>query len=128
MTTRRNFLIRTVAALVGDLTAAWALASACTWLIQTAALGVFLTFLVWLIGLLLAFALSQHVIHPGVQFLLSDQKLNDTLRTVAGLAQAVNDVTSHNSQRLWKTASNVVNEGWRGLGGLGGFANRFKPT
>lgn len=121
MTTRRNFLIRTVATLVGDIAIACAMASACAWLIETAALGLFLSFMVWLIGTLLALAVSQYIVHPGVQFLLSDQKLNDTLAAIGGLSAAASLVGDQAGRQLWSAIKG-------GLGGLGGFVHRFKPT
>lgn len=121
MTTRRNFLIRTVVALGADIAVACALASACAWLIQAAALGVFLTFMVWLIGLLLALAISQYLVHPGVQFLLSDQKLNDTLDTLGDLSNLVGVLGHHAGRQLWASVKGKWN-------GAGGFSSRFKPA
>ena len=103
MTTRRNFLIRSVVALGADIVVACALASACAWLIQAATLGMFLSFMVWLIGLLLALAISQYIVHPSVQFLLSDQKLNDTLHTLGDLSNLVGVLGHHAGRQLWAT-------------------------
>ena len=72
MTTRRNFFIRALSALAVDITVGIALASACTWVIEVAALGMFLSFLLWLLTIVLSLALSQHVVHPVVKTLLSD--------------------------------------------------------
>lgn len=121
MSTRRNVLIRTVTALIGDASLAYALATTCTWLIQSAALGVFLSFLAWLIAAVLALALSQYLIHPGVQFLLSDRKLNEAIDTLSGLATVVSGLSDPIARQFWS----AVKGGW---GGLGGFATRFKPT
>ena len=73
MSTRRNVLILTVATVVGDIAVAMAFATACVWLIEAATLGLFLSFLVWLIAALLAMAASQHLVHPTVTLLLSDR-------------------------------------------------------
>ena len=86
---RRNALIRTIAALTGDIATGLAFAALCTWLINAAALGVFLSFLLWLISALLCLAVSQYLIHPSVKFLLSDHKLEATLATASGLYEAV---------------------------------------
>ena len=72
----RNILIRTVATIAGDITVGVAVASACVWIIETAALGLFLSFLLWLIGAILSLALSQYVVHPALTMLLSDHKLD----------------------------------------------------
>ena len=72
----RNILIRTVATIAGDITVGVAVASACIWIIETAALGLFLSFLLWLIGAIVSLALSQYVVHPALTVLLSDHKLD----------------------------------------------------
>ena len=88
---RRNTLIRTVAAVCGDITAGAAMAAACIWIIESAALGLFLSFLVWLLGTLLALAVSQYVVHPTVNSLLSDRKLDLAADALIGFAGAVHD-------------------------------------
>jgi hypothetical protein len=75
-TSRRNVLIRTISTIAGDIATGLAVASACIWIIETAALGLFLSFLIWLIGTLLALALSQYVVHPALTVMLSDSKLD----------------------------------------------------
>ena len=72
----RNILIRTVATFAGDITVGVAVASACVWIIEAAALGLFLSFLLWLIGAIVSLALSQYVVHPALTVLLSDHKLD----------------------------------------------------
>ena len=72
----RNILIRTVATIAGDITVGVAVASACVWIIEAAALGLFLSFLLWLIGAIVSLALSQYVVHPALTVLLSDHKLD----------------------------------------------------
>lgn len=86
MSTRRNILIRTVASVAGDIATGVAVASACVWLIETAALGLFLSFLVWLLGTLAALALSQYVLHPALSVALSDRKLDLAVDAVSSLA------------------------------------------
>ncbi|HQC98759.1 MAG TPA: hypothetical protein PK306_23945 [Aquabacterium sp.] len=94
MSTRRNLFIRAVASVTGDLAAGFAAASVCTWIIQVAALGLMLSFLLWLLALIAYLAFSQYVLHPAVAILLSDQKLDDgitvtvdTLRAGAAVAR-----------------------------------------
>ncbi len=83
---RRNILIRSVATIVGDIATGVAVASACVWLIEAATLGIFLSFLVWLLGTLVALALSQYVVHPTLTVVLSDAKLDLAVEAVSGLA------------------------------------------
>ena len=85
MSSRRNTLIRTVATVTGDITIGVALASACVWLIEAATLGLFLSFLAWLLAAILSLALSQYVVHPVCAALLSDTKLDDMVRALATL-------------------------------------------
>lgn len=92
--TRRNTIIRAVATVCGDIAAGAAIASACVWIIESAALGLFLSFLVWLIGTLLALAVSQFVIHPAAAVLLSDRKLDNAVDALAGLGGVVSQVGS----------------------------------
>ena len=88
MSSRRNTVIRTVAALCGDIAVGVALATACAWVIEAAALGLFLSFLLWLLGTLLALALSQYLVHPAVQLVLSDRKLDAACKALASLTNA----------------------------------------
>ena len=83
MSSRRNTLIRTVAALCGDIAVGVGLAIACAWIVEVAALGLFLSFLLWLVGALLALALSQYLVHPAVQLVLSDRKLDAACKALA---------------------------------------------
>ena len=73
---RRNIIIRTVATIVGDIAAGVAIASVAIWIIQAATLGLFLSFLLWLLAAIASLAFSQYVIHPAVKVLLSDCKLD----------------------------------------------------
>ena len=88
MSSRRNTVIRTVAALCGDIAVGVALATACAWVIEAAALGLFLSFLLWLVGSLLSLALSQYLVHPAVQLVLSDRKLDAACKALASLTNA----------------------------------------
>lgn len=83
---RRNIIIRTVATLCGDIATGIAIAAAAVWIIETAALGVFLSFLIWLLAVIAALALSQYVIHPTLNVVLSDQKLDMAVDAVTNLA------------------------------------------
>ena len=89
MTSRRNTLIRTVAAVAGDVAAGVAVAAACLWLIEAATLGLFLSFMVWLLGALIALALSQYVVHPTVAIVLSSRKLDVGIDALSGLADRI---------------------------------------
>lgn len=73
---RSHILVRIVATVSGDIATGVALATSCVWLIQTAALGLFLSFLAWLLAFIVSLAISQHVVHPVVQVMLSDRKLD----------------------------------------------------
>ena len=86
---RRNLIIRSVAGLCGDIALGVAVASACVWLIEYATLGLFLSFLLWLLGAIAALALSQLVLHPAVKVLLSDQKLDAAVNALAGAGAAL---------------------------------------
>lgn len=92
-TSRRNVIIRTVATITGDIATGVAVASACIWLIETAALGLFLSFLVWLLGTLAALALSQYVVHPALTALLSDSKLDLAVDAVTLLGDRITRFT-----------------------------------
>lgn len=92
-TSRRNTLIRTIATITGDIAAGVACASVALWIIETAALGLFLSFLVWLIGAIAALALSQFVVHPAVTVLLSDKKLDIAVDAASDLANYLTQLT-----------------------------------
>lgn len=85
---RRYALVRTVATLTGDFAVGMAFGSLCSWIIAAASLGTFLSFLAWIVAALLALLVSQHVVHPGMKFLLSDRKLDDVVDGVQLLARA----------------------------------------
>lgn len=85
-TSRRNTLIRTVATITGDIACGVAMASIALWLIESAALGLFLSFLVWLLAAVAALALSQYVVHPTLKVVLSDSKLDMAVDAMAGLS------------------------------------------
>ena len=83
MNTRRNLFIRTVATVAGDVAIGFAVASVCTWIIQVAALGLLLSFLLWLVALVAYLAFSQYVLHPALAVVLSDHKLDDGIAVTA---------------------------------------------
>ena len=85
MNHRNQTLYRTVATLTGDITIGLLFSSICIWIINFAALGIFLSFLAWLIVTIWAMAASQYLIHPPVNFLLSDRKLERAVQKVHGL-------------------------------------------
>lgn len=86
MSPRRNAFIRTVTAISGDIAVGAALAAACVWIVETAVLGLFLSFLVWLLGTLIALALSQYAVHPLVNAVLSERKLDAAVNAMSALA------------------------------------------
>ena len=98
----RRTAIRTVVALAGDIAATAAIAVACAWIIETAALGLFLSFLTWLLGLVISLALSQYVVHPALSVVLSDAKLD---WSIAALSQLWSTVATPEAvqtlRRLW---------------------------
>lgn len=98
---RRNTLIRTVAAVSGDIATGIAMAAACVWLIETAALGLFLSFLLWLLGTIIALAFSQYVVHPAVAVMLSDRKLDVGIKAMRGLTDQTTLVGTQIAQHLW---------------------------
>ena len=89
---RRNIWIRTIAGITGDVAVGVALSSACLWVIQSASLGVFLSFLLWIVGFLLSLAISQYAVHPTVTLLLSDRKLDRGIDALSSLAHAATDL------------------------------------
>jgi hypothetical protein len=93
MSSRRNIIIRTVGAIAGDIAIGVAVASACIWIIETAALGLFLSFLIWLLGMVASLALSQFIIHPALSVALSDRKLDLAVDAVSGLADRLTRFT-----------------------------------
>ena len=101
MSSRRNILIRTVATVVGDVAVAVAMASACLWLIESATLGLFLSFLLWLIAALVAMAASQYIVHPALTLLLSDRKLDHGIKALSSMADLVSKGGLFTSAQLW---------------------------
>ena len=101
MSSRRNTLIRTVAAVSGDIATGIAMAAACVWIVETAALGLFLSFLAWLLGTLIALAFSQYVVHPAVAVMLSNRKLDDSIEAINGMADHATLVGTQIAQHLW---------------------------
>ena len=89
---RRNIILRTIATLTGDLATGIAVASVALWVIETAALGLFLSFLVWLLAAIAALALSQFVLHPTLSVVLSDHKLDIAVNAVSGLADRLSQL------------------------------------
>jgi len=90
---RRNILIRTVATIAGDIATGVAVASTCIWIIEAATLGLFLSFLLWLTGTLVALALSQYVVHPALTVPLSDSKLDLAVDVVTLLGSRLSRFT-----------------------------------
>ena len=89
MPARRNVLIRSVAAVAGDIAIGIAMASVCVWIIQVASLGLFLSFLLWLLGAMLSLALSQYVLHPALKLLLAEDKLDRARAAMGDIARAM---------------------------------------
>ena len=118
MSSRRNTVIRTVAALCGDIAVGVGLATACAWVIEAAALGLFLSFLLWLVGALLALALSQYLVHPAVQLVLSDRKLDGAVDALSVFAEAAQDAGAQVGGRLMR----FTRQSWQTMAG------RVRPT
>ena len=108
MNERKRAFIRTTAALAGDITIGLLFASVCVWIINVAALGIFLSFLLWLLAALAALAASEYLIHPTVAFLLSDRKLEQTLRRTHGLAGVFMQFGSRAADKLAQTATHTA--------------------
>jgi hypothetical protein len=92
-TSRRNVIIRMVSTILGDIAVGIAMASVATWIIESAALGLFLSFLIWLLAAIAALALSQFLVHPTAKVLLSDQKLDLAVDAISGLADRITAFT-----------------------------------
>ena len=100
MSARINILVRAVASVTGDITIGYAMASACIWVIQAAALGLFLSFLLWLLTIIASLAFSQHALHPAVALLLSDRKLDRGLAVGSDALRVGTDA----ARQLWSWA------------------------
>ena len=98
---RRNFFIRTVAAFAGDFAVGFSMAVACSWIIQSAALGLFLSFLLWVLAIVAALALSQYVVHPLAAALLSDRKLDRGMELLSSLGRAASDLGLGVGSPVW---------------------------
>jgi hypothetical protein len=98
---RTKFFVHAVATVTGDFTAGFAVAAGCVWIVEVAGFGLFVTFLAWLIGLIVALALSQFVVHPVAAVLLSDRKLDHATAMVASARNAA----THLGRELWRRAS-----------------------
>lgn len=112
----RYATLRAMASLAGDIALATAVAGACSWLIQSAALGLFLAFLVWLLGLILSLALSQYLVHPTVQWVMADDKLSRGFDAAAEFGTwAANLAAQANSPvvRSWFDRISVAAQRWR---------------
>jgi len=72
---------------VGDITIGVAMASVALWIIESATLGLFLSFLIWLLAAIAALALSQYVLHPALSVALSDRKLDLAVDAVSSLGE-----------------------------------------
>ena len=99
----RYSVIRSMVSLAGDLGAGIAVAATCSWVIETATLGLFLSFLIWLLGLIVSLALSQHVVHPTVRFVLADDKFDRGLNTASALFDHLNTPAAQAvMSKLWR--------------------------
>lgn len=79
----RNTLIRMAVGAVAGAALGLAFANACTWIITTASLGLFLSFLVWLIGALMLVG-TCFTANALVLDALSDQRLDRACNTTRG--------------------------------------------
>jgi len=106
-TSRRNVIVRCLTSMTGDIALAVAVASGCVWVIEAASLGLFLSFMVWLVATLAALAFSQLVLHPAVNMLLSDRKFDGTIDTIIDVVQgfdAIGGEAVHSATRYVKSA------------------------
>ena len=103
MTARHNLLVRSITTLTGDIAIGFAMASACAWIIQYAALGLFLSFLLWLLAIVIALAISQYALHPAAAVLLSDRKLDQVSALAAETLRTGTDVARH----VWSWAQRL---------------------
>lgn len=108
MNERKRIFIRTTAALAGDISIGLLFASVCVWIINVAALGIFLSFLLWLIAAIAAMAASEYLVHPTVAFLLSDRKLEQALRRTHGLTGVFVQFGSRAAETLAQTATHTA--------------------
>lgn len=114
-TSRRNVIVRCLTSMVGDIGLAVAVVSGCAWIVEAASLGMFLTFLLWLVAILSALAFSQLVLHPLVNMALSDRKFDDTVDTVIGVVQTFDaiggktlDSAARYAQSAWSRLRKTV--------------------
>ncbi len=98
MANRSHFFIRAVVTITGDVAIGTALAASCLWIIEAAALGLFLSFLLWLLAALLSLAASQFIVHPVATAVLSDHKLDQSLAALSSAA----DTAVGAAHRLWR--------------------------
>ncbi|OSZ74623.1 hypothetical protein [Hydrogenophaga sp. IBVHS1] len=105
MNERKRVFIRTTAALACDISIGLLFASVCVWIINVAALGIFLIFLLWLIAAMAALAASEYLIHPTVAFLLSERKLEEALRRTHGLTGVFIQFGSRAAEKLAQAAT-----------------------
>ena len=117
MYSRRHLFIRTVAAFAGDFAVGFAMASACIWVIQAAALGLFLSFLLWLLAAIAALSLSQYVVHPVVSFALSDHKVDQAIDMGARLVRSASELGRELGSPSWRQLRQ----------GFGRFASSMAP-
>ena len=115
MNTRHKFFIRTVASVTGDFAVGFAMAVACTWVIQYAALGLFLSFLLWILTLIAALSVSQYVVHPLVQYALCDRKLDQGIDALTSLARGASELSRDFGSPSWRQLRQ----------GFGRFTSRF---
>ena len=101
MSSRRNFFIRTVGTVAGDFAVGFTMAVACTWIIEAAALGLFLSFLLWLLAIVASLALSQYVVHPLAAALLSDRKLDRGMELLSSLGRTASDLGLGVGSPVW---------------------------
>ena len=104
-TSRRNVIVRCLTSMTGDIALGVAVASGCVWIIEAASLGIFLSFMVWLVATLAALAFSQLVLHPAINMLLSDRKFDGTIDTIIDVVQgfdAIGGEAVHSATRYVK--------------------------
>ncbi len=79
----RNQLIRIAVGFVAGVAIGYTFAAACTWICTAASLGAFLSFLVWLIGMLMMLG-TCFVAGVAVDNVLTDRRLDAACNTTRG--------------------------------------------
>lgn len=83
MTSSRNAIIRNIATIAGGTAVGTAVASACTWVIASASLSMFMAFCVWLIGAIVMYVGTTLTV-GAIGILLTDARIDDSIALTKG--------------------------------------------